>query len=348
MDTSIFKALPKVDLHRHLEGSIRLTTLQDILRSNQYGIMLNADEIPALVQMMPDEAFTHRNFLAKFATLRLFFQSPEIIQRLVDEAIEDAARDGLLYLELNFTPVALARAQNFSIDDVIGWVCESARQAAAKHHLPTRLIASINRHEPLAMAEQVIRAALDHYDQGIGGLCLAGNEAEFSSVPFVPLLRAVKQTPLKLTIHAGEWSGAENVHQAIETIGADRIGHGVRVLEDADVVAVARERQVLFEVCVTSNVQTGIAKSVNEHPFPNMLAAGLNASLHTDDPSISNITLSDEYCLAHKTLGIGLDQLSRCTQASIAAAFTPQTEKARLFEQFHARQNHANLFLQSE
>ncbi len=137
-------------------------------------------------------------------------------------------------------------------------------------------------------------------EYGIAGLDLAGNEAQFPAEPFIGIFREAKQSGLKVAVHAGEWGGPENVRQAIEQFDADRIGHGVRVMEDEYTVTLAKDRQTCFEVCITSNYQTGAVKELSEHPLKKMIAAGLNVTLNTDDPSISQITLSNEYKVAEE------------------------------------------------
>jgi len=250
--------------------------------------------------------------------------------RTRQEAIADAAMDNVRYLELRFTPVALSKAENFPLAEVIDWVIEGARQAQREHGILTRLIASVNRHESVHLAAEVAQLAVDRRDSGIVGLDLAGNEANFPASPFVEVFQEARQAGLHITVHAGEWGGAGNVAQAITQLGAERIGHGVRVMEDPAVVALAHERATTFEVCITSNYQTGVVSGLAEHPVLNMLAAGLNVTLNTDDPGISQITLSDEYCLAFEKMGISLETLRQRTLAAAQAAFLPEDERQGL------------------
>ena len=280
-----------------------------------------------LVQVQLDDPLTFENFLSKFNSLRTYYRSPEVIGRITREAIEDAARDNVRYLELRFTPVALSRAERFPMSEVMDWVCESARESAKENGLNVRLIASVNRHESVELAEQVAALAIQRHSRGILGLDLAGNEAEFSALPFAPLFKEARQAGLKITIHAGEWDGAQNIREAIETFSADRIGHGVRILEDASITALAREHATPFEVCLTSNYQSGAVKVMAEHPAARMLAAGLNVTFNTDDPSVSRITLTDEYRLALNELEIPLSLLKQCILAAAQAAFLPDPEK---------------------
>jgi adenosine deaminase len=330
---SSYRALPKIELHRHLEGSLRLETMIDV--ANQHGITVPDDvlRLSNLVQVQVADKFTYQNFLAKFNTLRLFYRSPDVIHRITREAVEDAAKDNVRYMELRFTPVALSRAERFPLQDVIDWVMTSAKDAARKYDVIVRLIASVNRHESPDLAEQVAWISAAYIEDGIVGLDLAGNEAEYPSHPFYGIFKEARQAGLHVTIHAGEWGPATNVKEAIEDLGAERIGHGVRVMEDRDVVALAKERGTAFEVCVTSNYQSGVVHSLDTHPLMTMLEAGVNVTINTDDPSISRITLSHEYYTACEDLRMPKDTLCERIVAAAQAGFLAQKEKEKLVTQ---------------
>jgi adenosine deaminase len=328
-----YRALPKVELHRHLEGSLRLDTMLDIAR--QHGITIPEDvlRLSTLVQVQEEDKFTFQNFLAKFNTLRLFYRSPDVIHRITREAVEDAAKDNVKYMELRFTPVALSRAERFPLHDVIDWVMTSAKEAARKFGMTVRMIASVNRHEGTDIAEQVAWLAADHIKDGMVAMDLAGNEADYPSQPFYGIFKEAKQAGLHITIHAGEWGPGYNVREAIEDIGAERIGHGVRVLEDESIVALARERGTAFEVCITSNYQSGVVASLETHPLMKMLDSGLNVTINTDDPSISRITLSHEYYTACDDLRMPQTTLKQRIVAAAQAGFIGEAEKGRLVKQ---------------
>ena len=325
-----YRAMPKVELHRHLEGTLRLKTMLEV--ADQHGITIPADvlRLSNLVQMQEDEGFSFKTFLSKFDTLRLFYRSPEIIHRITREAVEDAARDHVRYMELRFTPVALSRAERFPMHDVIDWVITSARDASRDFGIGVRLIASVNRHESPELAEQVAWLAAEHRDDGLVAIDLAGNEAEFKAEPFYAIFKEARQAGLHITIHAGEWGPAANVREAILELEAERIGHGVRVLEDDTVTELARERQTPFEVCVTSNYQTGVVAEPGMHPLGRMMDAGLNVTINTDDPSVSRISLSHEYHVACDELGVSQEALKQRIIAAGEASFLPATERAEL------------------
>jgi adenosine deaminase len=212
------------------------------------------------------------------------------------------------------------------------WVIASAQEAAEKQGIKVRLIASVNRHESPDLAEQVAWLAAEHKKNGMVGMDLAGNEAEFKSEPFYGIFKEAKEAGLRLTIHAGEWGPAGNVREAIEKFNAERIGHGVRVMEDEAVVKLAAERGLAFEVCVTSNFQSGVVSSLEGHPLPRMVEAGLKVTVNTDDPSVSRITLSNEYQHTCETLKVPIDTLKNSVIVAAQSAFLPDDEKSKLVD----------------
>jgi len=326
--------LPKVDLHRHLEGSIRLNTIAEIVREASLPLPHDIEPLRRVVQVVEGDPRDSKHFLSKFINIRQIFRSPEIIQRMTMEAVEDAARDHVRYLELRFTPAALAQSGLFHLEDVTRWVIDATALAASAHGIEVGLIVSINRHESLEIAEETVRIAVDHIHDGVVGLDLAGDEVEFPAQPFRSILASAKQAGLGLTIHAGEWTGAENVRHAILELGADRIGHGVRVLDDPQVTSLARERRIPFEVSLGSNYLTGVIPSLDAHPLPQMIEAGLRIALTTDDPSIFGTTLSLEYQHAVDHLGLSLESLKGFTLTAAQAAFLDPRRISQLETEF--------------
>jgi adenosine deaminase len=323
-------SLPKVELHRHLEGSLRLSTMLDVARQHGVTVPIGMLNLSGLVQVQDQDPMTSNNFLEKFKTLRLFYRSPDVIHRITQEAVEDAAKDNVRYLELRFTPVALSRAEGFPLHDVMDWVITSSAEAAKKFNIKVGLIASVNRNESPELAEQVAWLAAENMARGMAAMDMAGNEAEFKTDPFYGIFNEAKQAGLHITIHAGEWGPAENVRDAIKNLSAERIGHGVRVMEDENVVALARERGTTFEVCVTSNYQSGVVPALSDHPLPRMLEAGLKVTVNTDDPSVSRITLTHEYQRVCDDLKVQVDVLKQCVINAAHASFLDDAEKEKL------------------
>ena len=335
-ERAAFASLPKIDLHRHLEGSLRLSSLREV--ALQYDLGLPAQSLEALrpyVQIGAHEEHSFTHFLNKFNILRRFYQSPEIIRRLAYEAVEDAARDNIRYLELRFTPPALAKSRGYALADVTDWVLAAVDQACRDYPaIQVRLIVTLNRHEPVALAEQVTRIAVDRQARGIVGLDLAGDEVNFSAEPFHGLFRAAGQAGLGLVAHAGEWTGAEAVRDAIENLGVQRVGHGVRVVDDPAVAALARERGIVFEVCLTSNVQSGVIQRLADHPLRTMTELQLQTTINTDDPAVSDITLGDEYAAMVADLGFALLDIKRAILTAAGCILAPPADRARLLGEF--------------
>ncbi|RPJ55044.1 MAG: hypothetical protein EHM12_12995, partial [Dehalococcoidia bacterium] len=200
---SIIFNLPKIDLHRHLEGSLRLSTLSDI--AYQHGVDLpswSPEELRPYVQMV-DDTPDFLNFIAKFKLLRRFYSNPEAVIRIAYEAVADAAADNIRYLELRFNPVALALNQGFRFEDVADWVIQGVNQAQADHPIQVRLIAQINRHEP-QYAHQLAEIAADRQDRGFVAIDVAGDELNYPITPFIEVFRWAKKQGLHLTAHAAE------------------------------------------------------------------------------------------------------------------------------------------------
>jgi adenosine deaminase len=326
----VLHALPKVELHRHLEGSLRLETLAEI--AQEHGIDLpsyNIEQLRPYVQFTDEEPDFHR-FLEKFKLLKRFYTTREAVKRVAYEAVIDAAADNVRYLELRFNPAALAHAQNFPLHEVTELVIEAVNQAQAETGIWVRLLCTAVRHESYDLARQVIDVAIAYRDQGVVGVDLAGDEVHYPATPFASLFKRAAEHGLGITIHAGEAGKAANVREAVEVLHAQRIGHGIRSIEDSNVVQLLRQRNVTLEICPTSNLQTGAVDNFGLHPLRDLYVLGINVTINTDDPSISDTTLTDEYMVAVMGLGIGLRDLRVCIRNSIRSAFLPPAEKAKL------------------
>lgn len=327
-------AMPKIELHRHLEGSLRLDTLLEIAREHDLDLpQADAEALRPYVQVTDDPP-DHNVFLSKFEVLRHFYRSPEAIHRLVYEVVADAADDNIQYMELRFSPQALARVRGFALADVTDWVIAATQQASRDHHIEVGLIITLVRHDPLEQARQVAEVAFARADKGIVGFDLAGDEAKYNARPFQPLFKEAKEVGLGVTVHAGEWASAAGVGQAIEDLYADRIGHGIRAIEDSRVLKLVRDRNVALEVCLTSNLQTGVVHKMEHHPLLDLYDLGLQVTLNTDDPTVSNLTLTDEYEVATNILGVRYHHLRQFVLNAAAAAFLPEDGRNRLITHF--------------
>jgi adenosine deaminase len=327
-------ALPKIDLHRHLEGSLRLRTLAEIAR--QHGLDLPSSgtgELRPLVQVV-DEPPDFSGFLAKFKLLRHFYLTQDVVMRLAYECVADAALDNVRYLELRFSPVALSRRRGFDLAEVTHWVTSAVEHAQRDYNIKVRLIATIGREESSEIARRIAELAVSSQDRGLVGLDLAGDEINYPTLPFADVFQWARARGLHITIHAGEVGPASNIRQAIEEGGAERIGHGVRAGEDPAVIDLLASRKIALEMCPTSNLHTGAVATLNEHPLRQYQAANIPATINTDDPSISNTTLTDEYLAAVQVIGLSYAMLRQAILEAVQAAFLPTPERRQMVEWF--------------
>jgi adenosine deaminase len=329
------RAMPKIELHRHLEGSVRLSTLVDI--ANQSGIEMPEYDIETLrpfVQMMPDETRNSQHFLNKFMMLRQFYRSEDIVARIAREVVIDAAQDNVRYMELRFTPKALCNITECPLEEIVPLVCNAANEAAAEHHIIVRHIISMNRHESVELGEHALRAAIDNQHLGVVGVDLAGDEANYDGLRFRPLFRRARAAGLGVTIHAGEWAGSDSVWNAIGNLGAQRVGHGIHVLDDPAMVQVLIDRNITLEVCPSSNILSGVVDKMTGHPLTELNRRNVLTTLNTDDPLICNITLTDEIMRAVDEMGLTLDDIKQMMMRAAKAAFLPDNERTALVREF--------------
>ncbi len=331
------QALPKIELHRHLEGAIRLSTLVDV--AQEYGIEMPEYDLELLrpfVQMMPSEAHNSQHFLAKFMTIRQFFLSEAVIRRMTREVIEDAALDNVKYFELRFTPRALSNILNCPYENVLDWVCTESVATATQYDIQVRLIVSVNRHESFGIAEMTLDAVLAYRSPYVVAVDLAGNESDYPAEPFQPLFERAKNEGLGVTIHAGEWGSAENIHSAVTTLMADRIGHGVRAIEDRALCDWLIEQGIVLEVCPTSNVHSGAVAHWSQHPLGQLYRHGVATTINTDDPLVSDISLTDELVHAVESMSLSVDDVKRQMLNAANAAFLPADDRKLLIAQFES------------
>ncbi|MFP4344063.1 MAG: adenosine deaminase [Anaerolineales bacterium] len=328
------KALPKVDLHRHLEGSLRLNTLAEI--AVEHGIDLPSYEVEHLrpfVQVTDDPPDFHR-FLEKFKLLRHFYTSKEAVQRITHEAVVDAAADNIRYLELRFNPIALSRVQEFPLEDVVEWVIEAVAHAQKQTGTRTCLILQIGRDEPLTVAEHIVDLAIANHGPFVRGIDLAGDEVRYPARLFTAPFERAHEAGLGITVHAGEAVGAESVREAIELLHAQRIGHGIQCVENSNVVRLIYERSIALEVCPTSNFQTGVVPGLSLHPLLDLFSLRLPVTINTDDPSVSDTTLTDEYIIAIRVIGLSPQMICQALENAVDAAFIPEEERGALQQEF--------------
>ena len=310
-DRSEIRSLPKVELHRHLEGTVRPQTFLELARES--GMRMNHLSLYSAMMKPGERGFS--KFLKIFPRLREVYVNRDAIERVAREAVEDAARDSIDHLELRFSPAGFSAKSGENPTRVARWIMDAASREARCHKMRVRFIATIARHFPVEVNKPTLTAALD---LPFVGMDLAGDERTFPAGPYYKMFQKARKAGLGITIHAGEAGGAENVKEAITKLGASRIGHGIRVLDDPDICRMSRERGIVFEVCPTSNLSTAV---VRKSRLRRMWEAGLEITLNTDDPAIFGIDLTNEYKVALRE-GFSSEDLEKMRKIARKATFT--------------------------
>ncbi|MBI4565950.1 MAG: adenosine deaminase [Planctomycetes bacterium] len=313
-----------MELHRHLEGSVRFETFVDIAREAKIELPArDPRRLRKLVCAHPSDPRTLPAFLSKFLLRRNLYPNRASIERVAREAMEDAARDGIEHLELRFSPVHFARRMNADAAECAGWIIRAARRAAS---CSVKFIITLARDFPVRDNEPSLEAALAHRGDVVA-LDVAGDERR-PLRPLMPLLERGLREALKLTVHAGEGRGPASVREAIE-IGANRLGHGVRAVHDPALLDEILRRRIGLEFCPTSNLQTGAWRRIETHPLKRLLRAGHLVTINTDDPRISGIDLVHEFRAARR-MGLRDAELRSLVDHAIEAAFLSAAEKRSL------------------
>ncbi len=325
----IDKHLPLLDLHRHLEGSLRLESLVEL--ADQYGIGLPASSIEGLrpyVQITEPEPDLMA-FLAKFKWWTAVMVSPEVCRRLAYECVTDARGEGLDYLELRFSPYFMAEPHGLHPAAVVEAVIDGVEAAASENDLPVGLIGILSRSFGSDIAHLELEALLRQRDHLVA-LDLAGDELHFPAGLFSEHFRLARDSGLAITVHAGEAAGATSVWNAMRQLGASRIGHCVEARTDHALLDHLAEQRIGVEANLTSNVQTSAVDGYAEHPLVSFLEHGILATLNTDDPSISGIDLAYEYEVAAPAAGLSADHIRQAQSNAVEIAFLSADDKAAL------------------
>jgi len=284
---------PKIELHVHLEGSVRPARLLAIARRN--GVTPPAQTVEALAELYRFRDFRH--FLDVWTLSTAAFLHADDFREIVVDYAEEAAGHGAVYLEAIFSPAEPA-SRGVPWEEVFAGYCDGAQEARERHGVEVRLTPDIPRQFPLEAAERTARMAVMHRDRGVVGLGLGGPEREFPPEPFARAFAIARDGGLGAVPHAGEVAGAASILGALDALGAVRLRHGIRAAEDPELMRELADRGVVLDVCPTSNVRTGAVASIDAHPLARLVAAGVRCTLNTDDPAMFGTDLGREHAIA--------------------------------------------------
>ncbi len=313
-------AIPKIDLHRHLDGSIRLETILDLGQKYDLGLPgKTLEELRPHVQVSSPQPGLMA-FLDKFRWMVGVLVNADACRRVAYENVADARKEGLDYVELRFSPVFMAQPHGLSPRAVVEAVIDGVKAGVKEFGIEVRLIGIISRTFGVGSGWKELEALLAHWED-ITAIDLAGDEANFPPELFVEHFSKARDAGWNVTVHAGEAGGPEGIWTAIRMLGATRIGHCVRATEDPRLMEYLGENQIGIECCLTSNVQTSTVKSYAEHPLRAFIEAGLLATINTDDPGISGIDLDHELDVAAPEAGLSADQIEQARRNAATIAF---------------------------
>jgi adenosine deaminase len=325
----IDSTIPFMDLHRHLDGNVRLETILDLGR--QHNLPLPAWELESLRPFVQITEPTPgvMAFFKKFEWLVGVLVDYDACWRIAYENVEDAQREGLDYVELRFSPWFMSEAHNLDPVGVVDAVVAGIERGRQDFGVKTNLIGIISRTYGAEVGSKELNALLTHRDDFVA-LDLAGDERNFPGELFVEHFKKARDVGWQITIHAGESAGANSIWSAINELGATRIGHAVRAVDDPALMDAMADRGIGIEANLTSNLQTMTVPDLISHPLRAFIERGLLATINTDDPGISAIDLRHEYDVAAPAAGLSPAQIQRAQRNALKIAFLSQEEKMSL------------------
>ena len=336
-DDSFIHGLPKAELHVHLDGSLRAATMYEL--AEERGVQLPVSTPAALESyMVVQDATSLEEYLERFELTLAVMQDIEALERIAYELVLDNAAENVRWVEVRFCP-QLNRRQGLALDEVLDAALRGLRRAeedvgAAGGRIDSAIIVCGLRSHEARVTSETAEVAVGYAQHGVCGFDLAGAEAGYPASDHQDALDRAHAGGLPITLHAGEGFGPESIRQALDLGHARRIGHGTRLHENRALVERVREEQIPLEVCLTSNVQTGVVPSLSDHPARRYLRAGVPISLATDNRLMSGVTLTDEYVHARDALGMTKAELLAIARTGLEHAFVGEERRAMMLASF--------------
>lgn len=329
---ALLRALPKTDLHCHLDGSMRLETILELAQAQ--GVRLPAETKEGLARAihMGEECKSLEDYLVAFDVTCSVLQTEEALYRAAYELGIDAAAEGVRYLEVRYAPV-LHQAKGLKLTHIVDSVLEGLRAAKHETRIKYGVILCGIRHMGPDISLRLAELCVAYKNRGVVGFDLAGAEANFPAKQHREAFQLILKNNVNCTAHAGEAYGPESIGQALHYLGAHRIGHGVRLREDGDLLNYVNDHRIPLECCPSSNVQTRAVTDIKAHPLKFYFDYGLRVTINTDNRLITDTTVSREYLIAHQQLGLSLEDLTTIMVSGFKSAFLPFREKQDLLRQ---------------
>jgi len=327
--------LPKTDLHVHLDGSLRLTTILELAEEQE--VKLPADTVEALKPFVEvgDDCQSLVEYLRAFDVTLSVMQTYEALVRTAFELAEDAAKENVRYMEVRYSPI-LHQQKGMTLHNIVRAVLEGLAQAEKRYPIKTGVILCGIRHISPDMSNRLADLTVAFKNKGVVGFDLAGAEEDFPAKKHREAFSRVLANNINCTLHAGEAYGPESIHQAIHLCGAHRIGHGVRLIEDGDLLNYVNDHRIPLECCPSSNVQTRAVRTMEDHPIRLFYDLGLRVTVNTDNRMVTRTSVSQEYQILHDVLGFTLEEIKDVIIMGFKSAFLPyELKRAMLAEVVH-------------
>lgn len=326
--SELLRQLPKAELHCHLDGSVRPETLLELGR--EYGMPMPCDDPEALRHHMWVKDARHlEDYLERFDTTLSVMQTGEALERIAYELAEDAARDGVRYIEVRYAPILNVRG-GLTLGEAVEAPLRGLDRARREHGVVGRVLVTALRNMSPETSLELARLAVAYRGHGVVGFDLAGGEAGNPASLHADAFAYVREHDMLCTCHAGEGDGGASCRAAVHSCGASRLGHATRLFEDELLEEYVNDSRIALEICLTSNVQTRVVRDYDEHPLRRYFDRGMNVVLNTDNRLMSCTTLTDEYGHAARHLDFTLDELARVALNGFESAFLPWPEREQL------------------
>jgi len=327
----LFAKLPKTDLHVHLDGSMRLSTLLDLAQEQNVELPAKDEAGLRAAMRLGENTGSLVEYLKAFDVTLRVLQTRDGIYRAMFELCADAAAENVRYMEVRYSPMLHTR-QGLRLTQIVEAVLSAAHDAELEHGVVTRVILcgirNISPESSLQMAELVVA----YKNRGVVGFDLAGAEYDHPAVAHSEAFKLVRKNNINVTIHAGEAYGPASIAQAIHDCGAHRIGHGCRLREDGDLLHYVVDHRIPLECCPSSNVQTGAVESLAAHPMKLYYNLGARVTLNTDNRLVTDTSVSKELHLLHTEMDFGLEDIKQVIMNGFKSSFLPFHEKRRFLE----------------
>src|SRR6478672_1699947 len=322
IDLATIEKLPKTDLHVHLDGSLRLSTILDLAEKQRVELPARDEDGLRKAMNLGQNCGSLVEYLKAFDVTLRVLQTADSLMRTAYELAEDAAKENVRYMEVRYAPMLHTR-RGLALTTVVEAVLEGLRAAQDKYGIESNVIICGIRNVSAESSLEMAELAVAYKNRGVVGFDLAGAEYDHPAKHHKSAFQLVRDNNINVTIHAGEAYGPESIAQAIHVCGAHRIGHGCRLREDGDLLHYVNDHRIPLECCPSSNVQTGAVRDLASHPLKLYYDLGLRVTINTDNRLVTDTTVSKELWLAHTQMGLSLHDLKNIVLSGFKSAFLP-------------------------